>query len=87
MIPGRGHDQTVLEGIESLNEQNAATILSCEKIISTEPNHVIVIIILCTRLVLQFGDYFQQDSSYAWGSLKMEKNMLFDLPVTGKFLV
>lgn len=51
MIPGRGHDQTVLKGIESLNEQNAATILSCEKIISTEPNRVIVIIILCTRLL------------------------------------
>lgn len=53
MIPGiksTGHGQTVLEGIESLNEQNAATILSCEEIISTEPNHVIVIIILCTRL-------------------------------------
>lgn len=50
MIPGRGHDQTVLEGIESLTEQNAATTPSCEKIISAEPDHVIVIIILCTRL-------------------------------------
>lgn len=50
MIPGRGHDQTVLEGIESLSEQNVATILSCEGIISTEPDHVIVIIIHCTRL-------------------------------------
>lgn len=50
MIPGRGHDQTVLKGIGSLNEQNAATVLSCEKRISTECDHVIVIIILCTRL-------------------------------------
>lgn len=50
MIPGRGHDQTVLEGIENFNDQNAATILSCEETIPAEPDHGFVIIILCTRL-------------------------------------